>query len=159
MRNQLYGPIKAEIFGLSTEVVFRPTSGEWGRKNFSHRRINFPSALGRGGSSVCIFGYQRPRELEAHQVIALRVDYSNSASAQRTGSFRERRGSRQGGAWDLKHNLSGGHKRPPNSHQRAASGDVQRGCKFKEFLALIVPGADEYRDRKWQSWPSPAFRT
>ena len=134
-----------------------PTSpkknGQICRKKFSHRRTKFPSAGYNLGGAV----EEGAGELQAKQVVSVRMVNAHGSRAQCAGRPGKPRSRRQWRAWNLKEDLRRLRQGPPHGHQRSACADIQSGGEFQEFLTFFVPAPHKYRDRQRQSSPLPTL--
>ena len=124
-------------------------------KKLSHRRSNFPSALGALRGNI----KQRMLEFEPQQVIALAMGHANDLGPDILGALWNRGGRRQRGAGDFQRNLCCWPKRAVYGHECASCGDVQRRCKLQKVFAALITAADEYRNGKRQPYPLATLYT
>ncbi len=131
----------------------RELSYQRGRKNFSHRRTNFPLRGMNGTGPV----EEWTGKFQTNKVVSLGVRDSHGSSAQgarRTGQGCST-GQRRTG--NLQQNLRRWRRRAPHSYQGAARANVQRGGKLKKLLAIFVPGTHENRNGQGKSHPLATF--
>jgi len=124
-----------------------------GRKKLSHCRSKFPSR----GKHLWRTPQQRTGKLEADQVVALSVRNPHGAGAKGTGGPGQRRCRSQRGAGDFEQNLRGWRQGAAHGHEGSPGADIECGSELKEFLALVIPTADEYRDSEGQAGPFATF--
>ena len=89
-------------------------------KKLSHRRSNFPSALG----SLHVGAQQRMLEFQPKQMIAFAVYYANDLCPNVFCALGHGRSGGQRSAGDLERNLRCWPKGAVNGNERAAGGDV-----------------------------------
>ena len=92
-------------------------------------------------------------ELEAHQMIAIRVRDAQGAGAQIAGRLGQRIGHSQRRTGDLQQNLRGERQRAAYSHERTTGGNIKRGGELQEFFALFVAAANKHRDSDRETRP------
>jgi hypothetical protein len=123
------------------------------RKNFSHRRTNFPSR----SSPHRLASDQRMGEFQAEKMVTINMGYAHSTSSQDTRSLGKGVAGNQGCAGYLQQNLRGEWQRAPDGDQGASCGNIQCGGEFQQLLAVLIAAADKNGNRQRQAWPLPAF--
>lgn len=135
----------AGVFSLITRFL--------GRKNFSHRRNNFPSHRRSRRLTV----EQRVGESQADKLVGVGVGDPHGLSSQVAAGLGQKRSRRQRNTGNFQQNLRGERQRAPHCNQGPGCGDVQRSGELQQFLPALIAATDKNRNRQRQAGPLAAF--
>ncbi len=96
---------------------------------------------------------ERLAEFHSKEVITVGMGHTNDFRPQISRVLSDRRRRCQWSAGDFERNLGLGPQGTVDRNQGSAGGNVQRGGKFQEVLAVLLMAADENWNRKGQTRP------